>query len=123
MSEIIESHADRLSMLANKIGTTVTALSKDIGYKNSNTFSRIITGKTNLTNKHISKIIERYPYVNHNFLKNGELPIILSPEEQLVQTTLLSVKKEKQDLMLLNIMTKLELIHKEIKEIKNKIDG
>lgn len=122
MDEIISNHSDRLKMLLKELGLSSNALTKELGYKNNNTLSRIHTGKAQLNDTHINKIIEIFPNVNINFLKNGELPVLLDVNEQLIQSTLLSIRKDEANLIFHNIMMKLEIMHKDIREVKRKLN-
>lgn len=75
-SEILRGVLDALDIPADKFR-------KKLEYKSAATMGLILSGKNNLSDDMIDKIIKHYPQINYWYLKKGRLPVIL--EEKLSQ--------------------------------------
>lgn len=118
----IEKHSERIQMILEEFRLTVNAFRVELGYKNNNTLTRILKGEYGISNNLIDRIVNAFPSVNIDFLKNGELPITLDSNEQLIQATVLGIKGGDTNLLIYAITNKLELMHQDIRELKKQIE-
>jgi|SRR5690554_731654 len=114
MEQIITSHSERLLMITKELGLSLKKMSKELGYKNANSIYRIDRGEGEITSPLIERFSERFPEISIAFLKHGELPIVLSPEERLIQSSLLAVKQDDSNILIAAVIQKLDILHKEI---------
>lgn len=121
----IENHIERLNLLIKELNINRNKLAFEIGYKNVASLYRISIGEGKLTDGTIiERILKRYPFINRNFLLHGELPIKLSPEEQIIQNNLMQASKYPtlNEQSLANINQLLSLIRQDISELKKDVE-
>src|SRR5690554_6676151 len=120
--EKIEKHSERIQMILEELRLTMNAFRIELGYKNNNSLSRVLKGEYLINNNLIDRITNRFPNINIDFLKNGELPVTLDINEQLIQATVLGIKDGDTNLLIYAITNKLELMHQDIRELKKQIE-
>ena len=120
--EKIEKHSERIQMILEELRLTMNAFRIELGYKNNNSLSRVLKGEYLINNNLIDRITNRFPNINIDFLKNGELPVTLDINEQLIQATVLGIKGGDTNLLIYAITNKLELMHQDIRELKKQIE-
>jgi len=120
--EKIEKHSERVQMILEELRLTMNAFRIELGYKNNNSLSRVLKGEYLINNNLIDRITNRFPNINIDFLKNGELPVTLDINEQLIQATVLGIKGGDTNLLIYAITNKLELMHQDIRELKKQIE-
>jgi len=87
--EILQGLLDALDITANK-------LSKELDYASHQSVYHILNEVNALSDGIISRIADRYPHVNLNYLRTGESPILLNEQEARAQANVLN-KPYKQD--------------------------
>lgn len=87
----------RLENLIEVLATTPHKLSLDIGYKAPASVYHVLNGINKLSSGMRERILKRYPNVNPEFLKRGELPIVFSKNELLEQNSLLNLKNKDEE--------------------------
>ncbi len=86
----IKTEKEKLELLLKELNLNRRTLSLELGYKNDNSIHRIHREEAKLyAEPMFSKILTRFPFISADFLKNGVLPVRLTPEEQLIQDNLL----------------------------------
>lgn len=86
----IKSEKEKLKLLLKELNLNRNTFSIELGYKNPNSIHRVYREEVKIyTEPMFSKILTRFPFVSADFLKNGVLPVRLTPEEQLIQDNLL----------------------------------
>lgn len=67
----METHGERLVHLISKLKITPYQLSKELGYKRPDSIYTVINNSSKIGGKFISKLKQRYPTVNINWLVDG----------------------------------------------------
>ncbi len=100
MSKI--SDKEKLTMVLESLGVNANSLATKLGYKNPMSVYSVLKdeddpAKRPLGEKLIDRIISHYPQVNHSFLINGELPVLLSRAQTQVQKNVFGLENEIED--------------------------
>src|SRR5690606_36724302 len=73
------------------LGTNPRALGVKLSYKSPSTVNHVITGRNNMSEDMMDKIVKKFPNINYNFLKKAELPVLLSSNDIQAQRSLLNI--------------------------------
>lgn len=80
---------ERLSMVIDILGVTVTDFTKTIHYASTKSIYNIINNETNLSRSFAYKVVNAYPQVNVNYLLDGTNPVLLDKPKSIGQANLL----------------------------------
>lgn len=123
-SDIKTNQIERFELLLKELNISIPKLSSELGYASTTSLYRVQKGENKLSEKPlVDRILKRYPFINIDFLINGELPVKLTPEEQIIQNNLIQATKYPtlSEHALDNINQNIILILKEIKELRKEI--
>src|SRR5690606_36365168 len=120
----IKSEKEKLELLLKELNLNRRNLSIELGYKNDNSIHRVYREETKLYSEPLfSKILSRFPFVSVDFLKNGVLPVRLTPEEQLIQDNLLypnrsAIQDPISQTVAMMLFAEIKALREEIKDLK-----
>lgn len=83
------SDAEKLKNVLEAIGENANSLSVALKYKSPQTIYFVLKGENNLSQGMRTRILDKYPMVNANYLTNGILPVLLTGPELQAQMNLL----------------------------------
>lgn len=72
---------EKINAVLNALDISAHNLAQKCGYKSHASIYHVINEINSLSDGMIDKIVKAAPNVNYNFLKKGELPILLSEKE------------------------------------------
>src|SRR5690606_3656854 len=114
---IIETEEERFEMLLNALNLTAYKLSEEIDVSVGAIY-HVKSGRIKLSSdNYINKIVERFPNVSIDFIKNGNLPILLTDQEALLQSNIVFSKK-REDFLKKDLNEKLSEILDEIHNLQ-----
>ncbi|MDX1768952.1 MAG: hypothetical protein R3294_12920 [Arenibacter troitsensis] len=73
------------------LGTSAHAFAIKMKYKSHSSVDHVIKGRNSLSEGMMDRIVKTFPNVSYNFLKKGELPILLTSNEIQAQMDLLNI--------------------------------
>lgn len=85
------SDPEKMKAVLNALDISAHALAQKCGYKSHASIYHVINEVNNLSDGMIDKIIRAAPNVNYNFLKKGELPVLLASEDMQAQLNVLNI--------------------------------
>lgn len=111
--------AKKMGDLIEALGTNASYFSKSLAYKSHRTIYAILDGTNSISEGMMHRIVQHYPNVNYNFLKKGELPILLDSAQTQAQMNVLNIVPEGNDLI---SMKRLMGIPDQLDRIEDKLD-
>ena len=75
----------------NALDTSAHAFAIKMKYKSHSSVDHVIKGRNSLSEGMMDRIVKTFPNVNYNFLKKGELPVLLSSNEIQAQMNMLNI--------------------------------
>jgi hypothetical protein len=85
------SDPEKINAVLNALDITAHSLAQKCGYKSHASIYHVINKVNSLSEGMIDKIIKAVPNVNYNFLKKGELPVLLTGKEMEAQLNLFNI--------------------------------
>tara|TARA_R110000822_G_scaffold301477_1_gene425310 strand:+ start:1499 stop:1891 length:393 start_codon:yes stop_codon:yes gene_type:complete len=83
--------SQKILEVINALNTTSHAFAVKMQYKSHSSVDHVIKGRNSLSEGMMDRIVKTFPNVNYNFLKKGELPVLLSSNEIQAQMNLLNI--------------------------------
>lgn len=112
--------AKRFKALLEELKITRYRFSKLVNYKSASTAQKLADGRTSITHKSATRIIEVFPQINFNYLIGKEKNIIASEEAQAIQQNI-AKSKTKNEFQILN--NKLDLILERLNFLEGLIEN
>jgi plasmid maintenance system antidote protein VapI len=92
------SDSDKVLKVIEALELNVNSFTNKLEYKSPSTVSHVIKGLNQLSDGMIVRIINKFPNVSYNFLKNGQGEVLLSEEEKINQTNFFNIGEPKSDM-------------------------
>ncbi len=87
--------ATRLNMVIEALELTKNSFGIKLEYKSPATIYHIIEGRNKISDGLISKVVNTFPKVSYNFLKNGVEPVLLDEEQKVNQSNFFNIGDKK----------------------------
>lgn len=85
----------KMEDLLNALGKTANLLANDLEYSSHATIYHVINGINNMSDGMRQRIVKKFPNVNMEFLKSGQLPILLTGSAIEEQANIMGIKIER----------------------------
>jgi hypothetical protein len=87
--------AQILEEILNALDYNPNSFNKKLEYNSASTIPHILKGRNSLSRGIKERIVNTFPNVNMNFLKSGQLPILLTGGDLQAQANLLNITLQK----------------------------
>lgn len=119
------SDPEKINTVLNALDVSAHSMAVKLGYKSHASVYHVINGINTLSDGMIERIVKQYPNVNYNFLKKGQLPVLLSPNEIQAQMNIFNIPSNETTEFfkikrLMEIPERLDLIEEMLQELLGK---
>ena len=112
--------SDKINSVLTALDVSAHSMAVKLGYKSHSSVYHVINGINTLSDGMIDRIIKGYPNVNYEFLKRGQLPVLLSSNETQAQMNIFNIPT--QDTNDFFKIKRIMNVPEELDEIKEKLD-
>ena len=112
--------AQILEEVLNALDYNPNSFNKKLEYNSASTIPHVLKGRNTLSRGIKERIVRTFPNVNMNFLKSGQLPVLLTGGDLQAQANLLNIPLSKnQNASPLIDLNKLAFIPEQLDRIEN----